>query len=105
MDDKINKIKETFKPDNTKYRYKRTVDAIKLEKGMDIPDWLVKGVGEGKVTLRGISKFTRDEPYCVVSNLVAKHNIHKGYYIVHDDGYYYAKCIEEFEQDYEKVEQ
>jgi len=104
MDDKINKIKETFKPDNTKYRSKRTVDAIKLEKGMDTPDWLVKGVGEGKVTLRGISKFTRDEPYCVVSNLVGRFEIYKDYYIVHDSGYYYARDSEQFEQDYEKVE-
>lgn len=100
----IDKIKEAFTPDNTKYRYKKTVDAIKLEKGMETPDWLLKGVNEGKVMLSGISRVTRDEPYCVVSNLVATHRINKGYYIIHDDGYYYAKCVEEFEQDYEKVE-
>ena len=54
--------------------------------------------------MRGISLFTRDEPYCEIINFISEYNIQKGEYIIHDDGYFYPKPEEEFDGMFEKVE-
>lgn len=86
-----------------KYRYKKTVDAIKLEKGMEFPDWLMKGIDRGEVMLKGISRLTRDEPSCEISNVVAVYLVNKGEYIIYDGIFFYAKPEEEFNKMFEKV--
>lgn len=53
-----------------KFRKKPVViEAVQIEKGMSIPDWLLEAAIEKEVDLYGLSTVTRDQPYALIHTL------------------------------------
>jgi hypothetical protein len=66
-----------------KYRKKPVViDAVKLERRFDWPDWFYTAVTNNTITTFGLGKFGDGDVYCIIKTLEGDHRASDGDYII-----------------------
>ena len=90
-----------------KFRKKPVViEAVQIEKGMDIPEWLRNAYDDGDVDFGGLSPFIRNQPYFLVNTLEGTMLGDAGDWIIRGvQGELYPCKPDIFEATYEPVEE
>lgn len=89
-----------------KFRKKPVViDAVRIEKGMDLPQWLIAAMNEGRARLRGASQYSRVQPWAEIDTLEGMHRGDAGDWIIRGvKGELYPCKPDIFDATYEPVD-
>lgn len=89
-----------------KFRKKPVViDAVRIDKGMEIPEWLEAAIESGEVALHGVGNFTRDVPFAKIATLEGSMRGDGGDWIIRGvKGELYPCKQDIFEATYDEVE-
>lgn len=89
-----------------KFRKKPVViEAVQLTKRLVMPEWLIKAEEDKLITLYGLSRITRDQPWAEISTLEGTMRADTNDWIIQGvDGEIYPCKPDIFEKTYEVVE-